>query len=42
MDLINGVYQSMMMDKGKEVIDEILNEFLEYTEYHFGHDELIL
>ncbi len=39
MDLINGVYQAMMMDKGKDVIEKILNELLEYTEYHFGYEE---
>jgi hemerythrin-like metal-binding protein len=39
MELINGVYQGMMMDKGKEIIGKILNELLEYTEYHFGYEE---
>ncbi len=39
MDLINGVYQSMMLDKGKDFIGKILNELLEYTTYHFDYEE---
>jgi len=39
MDLINGVYQAMMMNKAKDAIEKILNELLEYTEYHFGYEE---
>jgi methyl-accepting chemotaxis protein len=39
MDLINSVYQGMMLDKGKDFIGKILNELLEYTAYHFDYEE---
>lgn len=37
--LINNLHDSMKVGKGKEALGPILNELVDYTVYHFGHEE---
>jgi methyl-accepting chemotaxis protein len=38
-DLINEIYRGIMLEKGKEVIDNTLNELVDFTVMHFGYEE---
>ncbi len=38
-DLINKIYRGIMLKKGKDVVDEALDELVEYTVFHFGYEE---
>ena len=37
--LINDLHDAMKIGKGKEVLGPILEELVNYTVYHFGHEE---
>lgn len=41
-DLINELHSAMMSGKGREVIRKVLTDLLEYTRYHFTHEEAAL
>lgn len=38
-ELINEIYQGIMLEKGKEVVDNTLNELVEFTVMHFKYEE---
>jgi methyl-accepting chemotaxis protein len=38
-DLINEIYRGIMLEKGKEAIDNTLNELVNFTVMHFGYEE---
>jgi len=37
--LINTLHEAMSSGRGKEVLGKVLQELLEYTEYHFSNEE---
>lgn len=41
-DLINKLDAHMRQGKGKEILGTVLKELVDYTRYHFGHEERIL
>ncbi|MFP4459844.1 MAG: bacteriohemerythrin [Candidatus Zixiibacteriota bacterium] len=38
-DIINHLHAAMKARKAKEILDEIIEELIEYTEYHFDTEE---
>lgn len=38
-EILNRLYDSMVAGKGRDVIDEILDELVRYSEYHFETEE---
>lgn len=41
-DLINQLHSAMSEGKGKQIIENVLEEMLKYTEYHFNYEEGLL
>jgi len=41
-NLINEMYDAMQAGKGKEIIDTVIDEFVDYTVYHFKTEERLL
>lgn len=39
--LINDLYDGFQYGKGKDVVGRVLDELIDYTVYHFGHEEKI-
>ncbi len=37
--LINEIHNAMKVGKGKEVLESVLKELVDYTVYHFGYEE---
>lgn len=37
--LVNELHDAMIIGKGKEVLNKVLNELVEYTVYHFATEE---
>ncbi len=40
--LINDLHAAMKLGKGKEAINTVVHELLEYTKVHFSHEEAIM
>jgi hemerythrin len=40
--LINEMYDAMQVGKGREIIDNVIDEFVDYTDYHFNTEERLL
>ncbi len=41
-NLINEMYDAMQAGKGREIIDIVLDEFVDYTVFHFNTEERLL
>ncbi len=41
-NLINEMYDAMQDGKGREIIDTVIDEFVDYTVYHFKTEERLL
>jgi hemerythrin-like metal-binding protein len=41
-NIINNLFDAMKFGKGNEIIGEILNELLSYTDYHFNAEENLM
>ncbi len=41
-NLINEMYDAMQAGKGREIIDTVIDEFVDYTVYHFDTEERLL
>jgi hemerythrin len=41
-NLINEMYDAMQAGKGREIIDIVIDEFIDYTVYHFRTEEQLL
>ncbi len=41
-NLINEMYDAMQDGKGREIIDTVIDEFVDYTVYHFNAEERLL
>jgi hemerythrin len=41
-NLINEMFDAMQAGKGREIIDTIIDEFVNYTVYHFSTEERLL
>ncbi len=39
---VNDLHDAMKVGKGKEVIDDIISGLVEYTLFHFGHEENLM
>ncbi len=39
---LNDLHDAMKVGKGKKVIDEIIDGLVEYTVFHFGHEENLM
>lgn len=39
---INDLHTAMSVGKGKEVLDKVISDLLEYTKYHFGCEERLM
>ncbi|MDM7202652.1 MAG: bacteriohemerythrin, partial [Thermodesulfobacteriaceae bacterium] len=40
--LINELYDVMKQGKGKEILDKVLNELVNYAKYHFNTEETLM
>jgi len=40
--IINSLYQAVKKDKGKAVIESAYHEMMEYTDYHFAHEQELM
>jgi hemerythrin len=41
-NLINEMYDAMQAGKGREIIGTVIDEFVDYTVYHFNTEERFL
>ncbi len=41
-NLINEMYDAMQAGKGRDIIDTVIDEFVDYTVYHFNTEERLL
>jgi len=41
-NFLNRMFSALKMGKGEAVIEEIMSELLEYTQYHFSHEEKLM
>ena len=41
-DLVNAMYDAMHAGKGRDMIGTVIDEFVDYTDYHFKAEERLL
>jgi hemerythrin len=41
-DLVNGLHQAMLVGKGSEILATLLAQMMQYTLYHFAHEEELM
>lgn len=41
-DIINDLYEAIKLNKNKEILSDIINKLVKYTEVHFDAEELLM
>lgn len=42
LEITNTLFDAVVYGRGKEIVEEVLEELLDYTSWHFGHEERLM